>query len=51
MYNIISYIDELNHYQLLVVKNLLVERYPPEKVAALEASLEADNVLHNEMRN
>ena len=44
-------IDELNHYQLLVVKNLLVERYPPEKVAALEASLEADNVLHNEMRN
>ena len=44
-------IDELNHYQLLVVKNLLVERYPPEKVAELEASLEADNVLHNEMRN
>ena len=44
-------IDELNHYQLLVVKNLLAERYPPEKVAVLEASLEAETVLHNEMRN
>ena len=44
-------IDEINHYQLLVVKNLVSERYSEEKVAALSAALEADNVLHAEMRN
>ena len=30
-------LDEVNHYQLLVIKNLFADKYTPEKVDALEA--------------
>ena len=43
-------VDEINHYQLLVVKNLFADKYTQEKVDAFEAQLESDNTWHNDLR-
>ena len=42
--------DEVVHYQLLVVKNLIGDNYTSEKVEAIEAQHESDNLWHNELK-
>ena len=43
-------IDEVNHYQILVLKNLVDEKYSDQaKFEQLDAQIEADLIKHGEL--
>ena len=43
-------IDEVNHYQILVLKNLVDDKYGDEaKLEQLDAQIEADLIKHTEL--